>query len=132
MSFQGIAKPLHVQSPDGASIRTRLINNEHVNQPRASNKNAIHLELYDQISIDRLKRVNHVELIDVDSGKHDIDMGIIICGRSPKDIKFMNLGNSKPTCNKCIHITNRLITSAVYICCVKRIIRQITGMLFSK
>jgi len=118
--FPRDCKPLHVQSPDGASIRTRLIDIEHVSQPGTRNKNAVHIELFDQISIGRLKRVNHDELIDGDGGKYDIDMGIILCGRSPKNIKVFHSENSNPTCNKCIDIMNRLIAKGMSIYTVPR------------
>ena len=93
--FRRNCKPLHVQSPSGSSIRTRLIDIEHVNQPGTRNKNAVHIELFDKISIGRLKRVSHDELIDGDGGKYDIDMGIILCGRSPKNIKAFHSESSK-------------------------------------
>lgn len=114
-NFPTDCKPLHIKKTEGASIRARLIDLEHVTQPGTRSKNSVHIELFDQISIGRLQRVHHDELIDGDGGKFGTDMGIILCGRSPKNIKIFHSEYSKPTCNKCIEIMNRLIAKGLSI-----------------
>ena len=119
-TFPTAQKPLLVEKYEGNAIRIRLVEIEHKGQPGTRNKNAVHVELFDEINLGHLNRtvLDSIEVGDDD--KYEFDQGIFLCGRNSKDIKIFHSESDVPTCKKCIDIANRLISKGLDIYTVNK------------
>lgn len=119
-TFPSEQKPLVITEYQDKAIRTRLVEIEHKKQSGTRSKNAIHIELFDELKIGRLQRIEHEMIATGDSEEFEYDQGIFLCGRNSKDVVIYHSNSNVPTCSKCIDIANRLIKNGLDIYTVSK------------